>query len=588
MPTRIVDPKTANKDDIARVLDDTAVMLEITGANPFRIRAFSNAARSLEETTEDLREMVKSRELLDVRGIGKGIFADIESLLTTGTFELYEDLRKQVPAGVLAMLRISGMGPKKVKLVYDELGIKSVEELEHAGRAGQLADLPGFGEKTQTNILSGIARMRKYQSRFLYSDAFFQANEIYDAIRVLPGVEQHILGGSLRRRKETIGDVDILVSADVSAPIMDVFTTLDQVATVVAKGDTKSSVILQTGISVDLRVVKHEEFAFASHYFTGSKRHNTEVRARAKKLGYKLNEYGLFNDAGKPTPCKNETALFETLGLAYIAPELRENTGEIEAAASGTLPQLVEESDIRGVFHCHTTYSDGRSTLSEMAEAARTLGHKFFGTGDHSQTAVYAGGLTIEKVREQRDEVDRLNEEMAPFVIFHGIESDILADGALDYPDDVLASFDYIVASIHSQFNMSESEMTKRIVAAIENPYTTMIGHPTGRVLLSRDGYNVNLQTLIDAAAANEVCLEINSYPNRLDLDWRHVRAVKEAGGAIVINPDAHHTKDIEFYRYGVGVARKGWLEKVDVLNSKTPSQLTKYFAARRKRKGIS
>lgn len=587
MPSKIVDPKTANKDDIARVLDDTAVMLEITGANPFRVRAFSNAARSLEETTEDLRELIKSKELLEVRGIGKGIFADIESLFATGTFELYEDLRKQVPAGVLAMLRISGMGPKKVKLVYDELGIKSVEELEHAGRAGKLADLPGLGEKTQTNILSGIARMRKYQSRFLYSDAHAQASEIYDVIRALPVVERHMIGGSLRRRKETIGDVDILVSARNSGQIMDVFIGMDQVATVVGHGDTKSSVILTTGIAVDLRVVKDEEFTFASHYFTGSKRHNTEVRARAKKLGFKLNEYGLFKSDGEATPCEDEAALFAKLGLSYIAPELRENTGEIEAAESDSLPELVEEKDIRGVFHCHTTYSDGRSTLREMVDAARALGHTFFGTADHSQTAVYAGGLTIEKVREQRAEIDKLNAELAPFVVFHGIESDILADGSLDYPEEVLASFDYVVASIHSQFNMSEADMTRRMVAAIANPYTTMIGHPTGRVLLSRDGYQVNVQALIDAAVANEVCLEINSYPNRLDLDWRAVKAVKEAGGATVINPDAHHTKDIEFFRYGVGVARKGWMEKGDVLNTKTPAQLTKYFAAQRKRRGV-
>jgi len=572
------------KGDVAKILDEVSVMLEITGANVFKVRAFYNAARAMEELTEDLRAMVESKELLEVRGIGKSIFADIESLLETGTFPLLEGLRKEIPAGVLDMLRISGMGPKKVKLVYDELGIQSIEALEHAGRAGQLADLPGFGEKTQLNILSGIARMRKYQNRFLYSKAFEEASAVYDAVRAHPAVRRHLLGGSLRRRKETIGDVDILVSADEADEIMEAFTTLPKVATVVAKGPTKSSVILSSGINVDLRVVKDDEFAFASHYFTGSKEHNTEVRARAKKLGYKLNEYGLFK-GDEPTPCKDEAALFATIGLDYIPPELRENNGEIEAAEAHTLPTLVEERDIRGVFHCHTTYSDGHATLKEMVDAARALGHTFFGVGDHSQSAVYAGGLTVEDVKEQRKEVDWLNDKLAgKFTVFHGTESDILPDGSLDYPDDVLASFDYVVASIHQNFNLSEAEQTARLITAIENPFTTMIGHPTGRILLSRDGYQVNLQAVIEACAKNDVLIEINAYPNRLDLDWRHCKVARDAGVLLVINPDAHTTDGISYARYGVGVARKGWLTKKDLLNTRTASQVRKFFDTRKKR----
>ncbi|MCH7549254.1 MAG: pyridoxal-phosphate dependent enzyme, partial [Candidatus Krumholzibacteriota bacterium] len=326
------NPHNLTKIDLARILDDVSMMLEITGANPFRVRAYTNAARSLEEQTEDITNLVESGELLEVQGIGKGIFADVRSLLETGTFELYDELRTQVPGGVLDMLRISGMGPKKVKLVYDELGIQSVAALEHAGRAGELAGLPGWGEKTQTNILSGIARMRKYQDRFLYSKAWKEACVIYDAVRTLPGVKRHMIGGSLRRRRETIGDVDILASAPDSEPIMGAFTSHEKVATVVAKGPTKSSVILNSGINVDLRVVTDEEYPFAVHYFTGSKAHNTEVRARAKKLGYKLNEYGLFK-GDKATPCRDEEEMFATLGLDYIPPELRENMGEIEAAA---------------------------------------------------------------------------------------------------------------------------------------------------------------------------------------------------------------------------------------------------------------
>ncbi len=582
------DPSSLTKNDIARILDDVSVMLEITGANPFRVRAFSNAARALEDLTEDLREQVSGKMLLKVRGIGKGIFADIESLLSTGSFELYDELKEGIPDGVLDMLRISGMGPKKVKLVYDELGIDSIESLEHAGHAGELAGLPGFGEKTQTNILSGIAMMRKYKDRFLYSKAFDQASIVYDAVRALKGVKRHLLGGSLRRRKETIGDVDILVSANDSEDIMETFTTLPGVASVIAKGATKSSVILSSGIHVDLRVVKDDEFAFASHYFTGSKQHNTEVRARAKKLGYKLNEYGLFK-GDKPTKCREESDIFKVLGLDYIPPELRENNGEIEAAAAHTLPDLITDKDIRGVFHNHTTYSDGHATLKEMVDAAQVLGHTFFGTGDHSQSAVYASGLSVKRVKEQRKEIAWLNEKLAgKFTVFHGTESDILADGSLDYPNDVLAAFDYVVASIHSNFKMSESEQTNRIIKAIENPHTTMIGHPTGRLLLSRDGYQVNLQAIIEAAAANDVMIEINSHPSRLDLDWRHCKVARDAGVLIVINPDAHTTDGLDYYHYGVGIARKGWLTMKDILNTRTAAQVRKFFDARKKKKGVA
>jgi DNA polymerase (family 10) len=582
------DPSTLTRNDVARILDETSVMLEIAGANVFKVRAFYNAARALEELTDDLRELVKSKQLLEVRGIGKSIFNDIASLLETGSFEQYDTLRKDIPEGVLDMLRISGMGPKKVKAVYDELGIDSVEALEHAGREGQLADLPGFGEKTQTNILRGIAAMRKYQDRFLYPKAREAAEYVHGAVKDLDGAKRSLIGGSLRRRKETIGDVDVLVSADDAEPIMDHFVGLDRVATVVAKGSTKSSVVLSSGIAVDLRVVKDDEFAFASHYFTGSKAHNTEIRARFRKRGYKLNEYGLFKD-DKPTPCREEADIFARLDLDYIPPELRENNGEIEAAQAHELPTLVEEGDIRGVFHCHTTYSDGHATLKEMVDAARDLGHVFFGTGDHSQSAVYAEGMSVDTVKKQRDEIDWLNDKFeGKFTVFHGTESDILPDGSLDYPDEVLAGFDYVVASIHGNFNLSEAEQTRRLIKAIENPFTTMVGHPTGRLLLTREGYAINLQAVIEAAAENDVMLEINAHPNRLDLDWRHCRAARDAGMLAVINPDAHATGGIADFRYGVGVARKGWLEKKDLLNCRTAAQVKKFFETRKKKKGIS
>lgn len=575
-------PRAITKGDVVRALDNVAAMLELTGDNPFRIRAFQNAARAIDDLSEDLHEMIESGALLEVRGIGKSIFSDVKSMLETGTFDEYERLQKKIPPGMLEMLRISGMGPKKVKAVYDKLKLKSIDELEQAGRNGWLAELPGFGEKTQTNILKNIARFRKYQQRFLLSTAMAEAEAILAAVRRVPGVKQSLIGGSIRRHKETIGDVDILATAADAEPVMGAFTTLPNVATIVGKGPTKSSVILKSGINVDLRVVKDDEFAAASHYFTGSKEHNTEIRARAKKQGYKLNEYGLFKNEDA-VPLKDEVALFKTLGFDYIAPELRENTGEIEAAEAHTLPHLVEVADIRGVFHCHTKESDGRSTLREMAEAAKALGHEYLGIADHSKTAVYANGLTPARVAKQIDEIKQLNEELAPFVVFAGIESDILMEGQLDYDDDVLASLDYVCASVHGQFTGTEAQMTKRIVTAISNPFTTMLGHPTGRLLLSRDGYPVNLIAIFEACAAHNVWMEINAHPVRLDLDWRHVRTAKEIGVCFVINPDAHHTSEIAYFRYGVGVARKGWLTKDDVMNTKSAAAVTTALRTKRR-----
>ena len=575
---------SVGKEEIAGMLEELSIMLEILGANPFRCRAYANASRILDNLTGDLRAMVESRELLEVKGIGKGIFDDIAGALETGTFPLYEDTSEKIPDGLMEMLRIPGFGPKKVKAVYDKLDITTIKELENAAKNDKLSGLSGFGARTQEKILAGIENLRKYQDRFLYSTAETQANEIIDAIKDHPDVKRHLLAGSLRRRKETIGDIDILVTAKKGDAIMESFTTLPKVRSVVAKGPTKSSIIYGPGINVDLRVVKDNEFAFASHYFTGSKDHNTEIRARAKRLGYRLNEYGLFK-SGKPTSCRDEAALFKKLGLSYIPPELREAMGEIEAAEAGGvegLPTLIEESDIKGVVHCHTNYSDGKSTMEEMVDAARALGHQFFGLGDHSQTAAYANGLKPERVEEQRQEAVALNKRLRNFTLFFGIESDILTDGSLDYTEDVLQTFDYVVASVHSNFGLSEAAQTTRIIKAIENPYTTMLGHATGRLLLSREAYKVDLKAVIDAAAENGVIMEINAHPQRLDLDWRHIKYAKGKGVLFSISPDAHHTSDIDYYRYGVGIARKGWLTKDDVINTMTVAKIKKIFQRRR------
>lgn len=576
------DAFTLGKADVASKLEETGTMLGILGANPFRCRAFFAAARAIETLSGDLREMVETGELLDVKGIGKSIFADVKSLLETGSFALYDETRAQLPEGLMDMLRIQGMGPKKVRAVYEKLGLKTVGDLERAARAGELSGLPGFGEKTEQKILAGIDNLKKYQDRFWYNTALEHAEEILREILKHPGVKRHLLGGSLRRCRETIGDIDVLITTDDTEAIMDTFTTMPRVKSVVARGPTKSTIIYGKGISVDLRVVRDPEFAFASHYFTGSKDHNTAIRGRAKKLGYRLNEYGLFKGK-KNTPCKDETALFKKLGLDYIPPELRENLGEIEAAEAHELPELVEAGDVKGVFHCHTNYSDGTATMAEMVAAARALGHKFFGIADHSRSAAYAGGLSAAQLEKQREEVDALNKTLKDFVVFHGVESDIHTDGTLDYPDDVLARLDYVIAAVHSNFGLSEADQTERIITAMKNPYTTMLAHPTGRLLLSREGYRVNLDAVIEAAAKYGVAIEINAHPSRLDLDWRYVKQARDKGVLIVINPDAHEPAGIGDFRYGVGIARKGWLTRKDVLNARTAAAVKKIFETRKR-----
>jgi DNA polymerase (family 10) len=580
-PSATKNPKLTTTE-VIDILEDMASLLEIVGANPFKIRAFSNAARELESLPAELPDMVASGELLDVPGIGKGIFKHIEEMLETGTFAEFEQLRSKVPPGLLDMLRIPGMGPKKVKTLHDELGLGSIDDLEKAARDGLVAKLPGFGEKSQERILRGIERIRSYGKRHLLSTVMAEAEPIFSAISKHPDVRRSLLGGSLRRARETVKDIDVLVSARKAEAIMDSFTDLPSVASVVAKGPTKSSVVLKAGVNVDLRVVNDDEFPFAALYFTGSKRHNTDMRGRAKKMGYKLNEYGLFKD-DKPTPCKDEAEVFARLGLDFIPPELRECMGEIEAAENHTLPELVTEEDIRGLFHVHTTHSDGLATVDAMAKGAKKLGMKYLGITDHSQTAVYAGGLTEAKVEEQAREVASVNESLEGFTVFHGIESDILPDGSLDYPDDVLASLDFVMVAIHSVFNLTESEMTERIIRGIENPYTTMLAHPTGRVLLSREGYQVDLSAILDACAANDVMVEINSHPSRLDLDWRHLRNARDKGVKILIGPDAHSVKSMVDFRYGVAVARKGWLAAADVVNTLTSDEIAALFRAKKK-----
>ncbi len=570
-----------DKNQVAEILEEIGTLLELKGENPFRCRAYHNASRVVAALTTDLATLAESGKLGEVKGIGEGMAQKITDLLKTGHLRYYEDLKKSLPSGLVDMLGIQGLGPKRIKVVYEKLKIKSVQQLKEAAQKGKLAKLEGFGEKTQKNILEGIDLLTRQADKFLLPKAWDAAEAIHSVIRQQKGVIRSGVAGSLRRKKEVIGDIDILVSARSSdaQKIMKVFTSHSDVERILAEGKTKSSVILKAGINCDLRVISDEQFPFALHYFTGSKEHNIRMRSIAKDMGIKMNEYGLFKGkAEKFLPCSDEEEIFETLGLVYVPPELREDMGEIEQAQKSKLPRLLEETDIRGTFHCHTTYSDGANTLEEMVGAARDLGWKYLGIADHSKVAAYAGGLSEEKVKEQQREIDRMNKHLSDFRIFKGTEVDILPDGSLDWSDKLLATFDYVVASVHSKFKMSEPDMTKRIIKAVKNKFITMLGHPTGRLLLSREAYPVNMVDVINAAADYGKVIEINAHPLRLDLDWRLCKYAKEKGIKISINPDAHNIHGLRAVVYGVGIARKGWLEKKDVVNAWNLKDVVKFL----------
>jgi DNA polymerase (family 10) len=578
------------KERVAAILDEIGTLLEIQGENPFRCNAYHNAARAIDQLETNLDELVAAGKLADIKGIGATLQEKITTLVTTGQLPFYEELRNKTPPGLFQMLRLPSMGPKKVKALYDQLGIDTLDKLKAACEKGTIAELKGFGAKTQQKILEGIGFLDQAGDRVRIDQALPLALGMIEQLRQVKGVLRIELCGSLRRRKETIRDIDILISSDKPGPVMDAFVGLPGVNQVVAHGPTKSSVVMADDgshgqrvlLNADLRVVRDDQFPFALHYFTGSKEHNIAIRARAQKYGLKLNEYELAGPNRKVS-CRDEADLFRALDLDYIPPEMREQTGEIEAAAEHRVPKLVETADIRGVFHCHTTWSDGGATLEEMAAASRKLGLKYLGIGDHSQSLTVARGLTPDRVHKQQAEIDNLNARLKGIKVFKGTECDILADGRLDFDDDTLASFDYVVASVHSHFNQTQEEMTARILKAISHPRVTMLGHATGRLLLRREGYRVDLEAVLQAAGRHGTMIEINAHPQRLDLDWVHCKRARALGVTLVINPDAHSTTDLEYYPYGVDVARRGWLEPKDVFNTRPLAEVTR---ALRKRHG--
>lgn len=583
-----------NKDEVAEILVSIGTLLELKGENPFKTRAYHNAARTIETLSEPLDQLIAEERLGEIKGIGEALQEKITTLVTTGRLPYYENLRASVPKGLVDMLEISGLGPKKLRALNKELGIENIEQLEQACKDGKVATLAGFGEKTQQNILEGIHRKRSYASRHLYADAILVAEPLLDALRDHPDVIRCSTAGSLRRHKEIIGDVDLLASSKKPTEVIEYFATLPGILNVIAKGDTKTSVLLEGGIQADLRVVSDAEFPFALAYFTGSKEHNIVMRQRAIARGLRLNEYGLFKskeetrDPNLLVKCATEEDLFAELGLQYVPPELREAAGEFEAAEKGDLPKLIEWSDLKGSLHNHSTWSDGHQSLEEIARSMIELGCAYWAITDHSKAAFQANGLSEERVRQQIKEVRELNrkleDEGEDFRLLTGTEVDILKDGRLDFPDDLLAELDVVVASIHQSFTLSEAEMTARLVGAAKNPFVNTLGHLTGRLLLEREPYKVNHAAVIDACAETGTWIELNASPLRMDMDWRHWHYAKSKGVKCVINCDAHRFEHAGFLRLGAGIARKGWLTKADVINTLPLDKLKKALLTKRTR----
>lgn len=584
-----------NKDQVAEILVEIGTLLELKGENPFKTRAYQNAARTLETLAEPLEKLVAEERLGTIKGIGEALQQKITELVTTGHLKYYDDLKASVPAGLLAMLQIPGLGPKKVKAMHDKLGTETIEQLEAACKAGKIADLDGFGEKTQSKILEGIEFRRKYASRHHLSKALAVSEPVLDSLRGHPDVIRCSTAGSLRRWRETIGDIDFLVSSKRPASVIEFFTSQPGILSVSAKGETKASVILEGGVQADLRVVSDAEFPFALAYFTGSKEHNIVMRQRAIQRGLRLNEYGLFKskeetrDPKLLVPCQTEEEIYAQLELSYVPPELREDHGEFAAAEKHELPRLIEWTELRGALHNHSNWSDGHETLEEIAEHIHELGCEYWAVTDHSKSSYVANGLDPKRLWEQLRAVAKVNESYAKagsdFRLLTGSEVDILSDGKLDFDDDLLAELDVVVASIHQGFTGSEAETTKRLIKAAENPYVHILGHLTGRLLLEREPYKVNQQAVIDACAATGTWIELNCNPYRFDLDWRLWPYAKSKGVKCVINPDAHRSEHVGFLRLGAGVARKGWLTKDDVINTLPLAELRKELAKKRKRK---
>ncbi|MCB1231089.1 MAG: DNA polymerase/3'-5' exonuclease PolX [Verrucomicrobiae bacterium] len=579
-----------NREDLADTLENIALLLELKGENPFKVRAYRAGAETVMHYPGDIVEMAKDGELEGIKGIGDALQQKLHELASTGKLEYWEKLRAEFPETIFELFDIQGVGPKKVKALYEELGIDSIASLKAACEKGEVAGLSGFGKKSEEKIMEAIAFRETNADRFRLGDVADPAHRILESLKSHPDCLRAEVGGSFRRGKETVHDLDFLVATKNPQALMDHFVAMEGVKDVIAHGKTKSSVRLDNGLQCDLRAVANDEWACALMYFTGSKEHNVVIRGRANDRGYTLNEYRLAlkegSEAKAPPKFADEKDLYDFLGLDYIPPELRENGGEIEAAESGDLPRLIELENLRGTFHNHTTESDGRNTLEEMADAARDLGLQYLGIADHSKSSFQANGLDEERLRSQIEAIRKLNagyeDEGENFRLFAGNEVDILKDGSLDFDADLMGKLDYVVASVHNVMTLSEKEMTKRLIKAIESPQVTMLGHLTGRLLLQREPYAVNVPAIIDACAETGTWIELNCNPWRLDMDWRWWKLAREKGVKCVINPDAHRTENLQFLWYGIKIARKGWLTRDDVMNCLPLDEISEALAWKR------
>jgi len=570
--------------DFAKIFWETAELLELKGENPFKIRAYQKAARNIEGLSHNLEEVYKSgglSALQEVPGIGESIAEHVEEIIQTGKFKKYERLLKEFPKDFIKLIEIPGMGPKTAMLLHKKLGIDSAEKLEKAAQAGKLAKLPGFGEKKQQNILAGLELKKKVKGRFLLSEATQYAEALVSKLKKLKEVDQILPAGSLRRQKETIGDIDILVTSKKPEAVMNAFVKLPQVNRILAKGETKSSVVLKNDMQSDLRVVDPKCFGAAAHYFTGSKQHNILIREMAVKKGLKISEYGVFRGK-KRIGGATEEEIFKSVGLPYIPPEIREGSGEIEAAQKGKLPDLIEFKDLRGDLQMHSKFSDGGNTIEEMAEYAKKMGYEYIAITDHTVSTRVAGGQSEKEFLKELEYIDRLNSRLKGFRILKGVEVDILADGTLDYKDSVLKEVEVVIAAVHSRFKMSKAEMTKRINSALKNKYVNILSHPTGRLIGKRAPYEIDMEQILKVAVDTGTYMELNSHPERLDLNDVHCRLAKELKIKIAIDTDAHSANSLNDIQYGVATARRGWLTAREVINTLPIDKLRKALYIKR------
>ena len=564
---------------IEAAFDEIADLLDIQGANPFRVRAYRNAARTIGDLGTDIKTLMdQGTALTDIPGVGDDLAKKIEEIVTTGKCEFLERLHKQLPPAITDLLKIPGLGPKRVKVLWRDLKIQTLEQLLEAAREGRIQELPGFGEKTEQKIVEAAQAHLSQARRFKLAVAAQYAEAFAAHMRRGKGIERVDIAGSFRRMRETVGDIDILVIAVDAAQAMERFTSYEEVKEVLASGPTRGSVVLKTGIQVDVRIIPHESYGAALVYFTGSKAHNIAIRRIAQEKELKINEYGVFKGKRR-LKGETEESVYQAIGLPWIPPELREDRGEVEAALAGTLPQLIELSDLRGDLHAHSKASDGHNSIREMAQAARAAGLEYVAITEHSRRLTVARGLDVTRLGKQSAEIDRLNRELDGITVLKGIEVDILEDGTLDLPDSVLARLDVVVAAVHSRFDLPRAKQTQRILTALDNPVVSILAHPSGRLIEEREPYDVDMQKIIRKAKAKKVALELNAHPERLDLLDIYCQMAKQEGVLISINSDAHSTYEFGMLRFGVGQARRGWLEKKDVLNARSLKELRAWLS---------